>query len=151
MSLTIRLLGPPAIERDGGPAPPPRGRKAWALLAYLLLADRPPGRRHLAELLFADADDPLGALRWTLAQLRRTLGAPELFGGDPVATGLADGMRADVHASPAARPTPNGCCTCAASCWRGSASRPARRSSPGWWWSGTGWRRRSRPGSARRR
>jgi DNA-binding SARP family transcriptional activator len=96
--LTIRLLGPPAIERDGGPAPPPRGRKAWALLAYLLLADRPPGRRHLADLLFADADDPLGALRWTLAQLRRTLGAPELFGGDPVATGLADGMQADVHA-----------------------------------------------------
>jgi DNA-binding SARP family transcriptional activator len=97
VALTIRLLGPPAIERDGGPAPPPRGRKAWALLAYLLLADRPPGRRHLAELLFPDADDPLGALRWTLAQLRRTLAAPQLFGGDPVATSLADGMEADVH------------------------------------------------------
>ena len=63
----IRLLGPPAIERDGVPATPPRGRKAWALLAYLLLAERPPGRRHLAELLFDEADDPLGALRWTLA------------------------------------------------------------------------------------
>src|SRR5512133_2725545 len=45
VTLTIRLLGPPSIERDGRPAPPPRGRKAWALLAYLLLADRPPGRR----------------------------------------------------------------------------------------------------------
>jgi DNA-binding SARP family transcriptional activator len=64
---TIRLLGPPAMERDGRPVRSPRGRKAWALLAYLLLADRPPSRRHLAELLFADADDPLGALRWTLA------------------------------------------------------------------------------------
>jgi DNA-binding SARP family transcriptional activator len=87
VALTIRLLGPSAIARDGVPAPPPRGRKAWALLAYLLLADRPPSRRHLAELLFGDADDPLGALRWTLAELRRALGARELFGGDP--TGLA--------------------------------------------------------------
>ena len=94
----IRLLGPPAIERDGVPAPPPRGRKAWALLAYLLLAERPPGRRHLAELLFDEADDPLGALRWTLAELRRKLGAPELFGGDPVATTLGNGITADVHA-----------------------------------------------------
>ena len=94
----IRLLGPPAIERDGVPAPPPRGRKAWALLAYLLLAERPPGRRHLAELLFGEADDPLGALRWTLAELRRALGAPGLFGGDPVATDLGPGVEADVHA-----------------------------------------------------
>ena len=54
-----------------GRSAPPRGRKAWALLGYLLLAERPPSRRHLAELLFADADDPLGALRWTLAELRR--------------------------------------------------------------------------------
>jgi len=98
VALTIRLLGPPAIERDSGPAPPPRGRKAWALLAYLLLADRPPGRRHLAELLFSDADDPLGALRWTLAELRRALGAPGLLGGDPVATTLGPGLDVDLHA-----------------------------------------------------
>ena len=94
----IRLLGRPAIERNGELVPPPRGRKAWALLAYLLLAERPPGRRHLAELLFSEADDPLGALRWTLAELRRALGAPGLFAGDPVATGLGDGISADVHA-----------------------------------------------------
>jgi DNA-binding SARP family transcriptional activator len=94
----IRLLGPPAIERDGVPAPPPRGRKAWALLAYLLLAERPPSRRHLAELLFGEADDPLGALRWSLAELRRALGAPGLFGGDPVATTLGDGVEVDLHA-----------------------------------------------------
>ena len=94
----IRLLGPPAVERDGASAPPPRGRKAWALLAYLLLAERPPSRRHLAELLFGEADDPLGALRWTLAELRRALGAPELFGGDPVEVTLRAGVVADVHA-----------------------------------------------------
>jgi DNA-binding SARP family transcriptional activator len=91
----IRLLGPPAIERDGAPAAP-RGRKAWALLAYLLLAEHPPSRRHLAELLFGEADDPLGALRWSLAELRRALGAPELFAGDPVDTALGDGVEVDL-------------------------------------------------------
>ena len=74
VTLSIRLLGPPALERDGRSVAAPRGRKAWAVLAYLLLAERPPGRRQLAELLFGDADDPLGALRWTLAELRRALG-----------------------------------------------------------------------------
>jgi len=90
-------VGPPAIERDGRPAPPPRGRKAWALLAYLLVAERPPGRRQLAELLFGDADDPLGALRWTLAELRRALGQPGLFGGDPVATAVGPDVEVDLQ------------------------------------------------------
>lgn len=92
---TIRLLGPPAIELDGQPVRSPRGRKAWALLTYLLLAERPPSRRHLAELLFADADDPLGALRWTLAELRRALGGAGAFAGDPVVTALGDGIAVD--------------------------------------------------------
>jgi hypothetical protein len=137
----ICLLGPPAIQRDGRPARPPRGRKAWALLAYLLLADRPPGRRHLAELLFADADDPLGAPRWTLAELRRALAAPGLFGGDPVATGLAPAWRRTCSRWPPSQPTRPRCWGSRASCWRASGSRPGRRSSPGWWWSGTGSRR----------
>jgi DNA-binding SARP family transcriptional activator len=95
--VTIRLLGPPAIERDDVPVRPPRGRKSWALLAYLLLAERPPSRRQLAELLYADAEDPLGALRWTLAELRRVLGRPDLFTGDPVGTALDDGITVDLH------------------------------------------------------
>src|SRR5687768_16994794 len=92
--LTIRLVGPPTIERDGRPAPAPRGRKAWALLSYLVLAERPPSRRHLAELLFGDANDPLGALRWTLAELRRSLGV-DAFGGDPVTVRL-DSVAVDI-------------------------------------------------------
>jgi DNA-binding SARP family transcriptional activator len=106
--VTIRLLGQPVLERDGAVAPPPRGRKSWALLAYLMLAERPPGRRRLAELLFGDADDPLGALRWTLAELRRAIGEPGLFAGDPVATALPAGVTADVHllADDAADPAP---------------------------------------------
>ncbi|MFC7549600.1 hypothetical protein [Plantactinospora sp. GCM10030261] len=92
----MRLLGTPTIEGDGRRTPP-RGRKAWALLGYLLLAERPPGRRHLAELLFGDADDPLGALRWTLAELRRALGVPAVFRGDPVDISVDDALSADVR------------------------------------------------------
>jgi DNA-binding SARP family transcriptional activator len=94
---TIRLLGPPAIVRGGVPVRSPRGRKAWALLGYVVLADRPPSRKRLAELLFADADDPLGALRWTLAELRRALGVSDVLTGDPVVAGLDGTMTVDVR------------------------------------------------------
>ncbi|WP_112238227.1 tetratricopeptide repeat protein [Kribbella monticola] len=92
----IRLMGLPGIEAGGGMARVLRGRKAWVLLAYLLLADRPPSRKRLAELLFADADDPLGALRWTLAELRRNLGAGVVLTGDPIVTTLGTDASADV-------------------------------------------------------
>ncbi|MDM0011605.1 BTAD domain-containing putative transcriptional regulator [Variovorax sp. J22P168] len=82
MGLSIRLLGAPQVLRDGLPLPPPRGHKAWALLACLLRSERPPSRRQLAALLFEDADDPLAALRWNLSELRRLLG-PALLRGDP--------------------------------------------------------------------
>lgn len=98
MSLAIRLFGKPGIERDGAPAPPPRGRKTWALLAYLLLSDHAPPRSRVASLLFSEADDPLGALRWSLADLRRTLGVPEAATGDPVELGLPAGTSVDVSA-----------------------------------------------------
>src|SRR5664279_809838 len=95
--LTIRLLGAPGIERDGLPLRSPRGRKSLALLAYLLLAERPPNRRYLAEMLFSDADDPLGALRWTLAELRRALGDPVVVRGDPVVLTLGSSVSVDAH------------------------------------------------------
>lgn len=79
----MRLLGKPAITRDEGAVPPPRGRKVWGLFAYLLLSEHPPPRARLAALLFAGADDPLGALRWSLAELRRTLDDPLTLRGDP--------------------------------------------------------------------
>jgi len=83
----IRLLGPPVVEKPGRQ---PRGKKAWGLLGYVVLSERPPSRRRLAELFFADAEDPLGALRWTLAELRRAIGVPELLTGDPVVAALDD-------------------------------------------------------------
>jgi DNA-binding SARP family transcriptional activator len=86
--LTVRLVGPPALERDGRPVASPRGRKAWVLLAYVLLAERPVSRQQLAELIFPEADDPLGALRWSLSELRRALGERAALTGDPVSPAL---------------------------------------------------------------
>src|SRR6266566_4937606 len=97
MPLTIRLLGSPRIEQDGGPVAGPRGNEAWALLGYLLLSRRPPRRRKLAELLFSEADDPLGALRWSLAQLRQALRQPDALRGDPVDLALESSTEIDVQ------------------------------------------------------
>jgi DNA-binding SARP family transcriptional activator len=52
----------------------------------------------LASLLFADADDPLGALRWSLAELRRVLDDPLALRGDPPAFRLPEGGFVDVLA-----------------------------------------------------
>jgi DNA-binding SARP family transcriptional activator len=98
VSLAIRLLGKPKIERDGVDAPPPRGRKTWGLLSYLLLCDQPPPRSRAASLLFSEADDPLGALRWTLADLRRTLGPGGDATGDPLELSLPPDSSVDVTA-----------------------------------------------------
>ncbi|GAB1818746.1 AfsR/SARP family transcriptional regulator [Herbidospora sp. RD11066] len=95
--LTIRLLGRPVLERDGERLRPPRGRKTWALLGYLLLAERAPNRVHLARLLFDNAADPLAALRWTLAELRRALGLPGVLSGDPLTIALGAEVEVDVH------------------------------------------------------
>jgi DNA-binding SARP family transcriptional activator len=82
MSLAIHLLGRPRLERDGEPLTGPRGHKAWGLLAYLILSRvRTPSREHFAELLFGGAGDPLGSLRWNLAELRRALGPATLSHG----------------------------------------------------------------------
>lgn len=87
--ISIQLLGEPAIERDGSAVAGPRGHKAWGLLSYLVVGEG-ARREHLAELLFAEANDPLGALRWNLSQLRRALGADLLPPGSTALTPQAD-------------------------------------------------------------
>lgn len=97
--LAVHLLGPqPRVAKAGQPQPPPRGRKAWALLAYLLTTESAPSREWLSELLFADADDPLNALSWSLSQLRRLLGDESTIAGEPVVLRLPPGTFVDVHA-----------------------------------------------------
>jgi DNA-binding SARP family transcriptional activator len=97
MTIAIHLLGKPTVERDGTLVSPPKGRKAWGLLAYLLLSDRPPSREQLAALLFGEADDPLGALRWNLAELRRLLGDSQTLRGEHVELNLPGGTFIDVR------------------------------------------------------
>jgi DNA-binding SARP family transcriptional activator len=98
MSLAIHLLGRPHLERDGEPAAGPRGRKAWGLVAYLMLSRvSRPSREHLAELLFTGTDDPLGSLRWNLAELRRALGPATLPRGS-TELALGPGTFVDVDA-----------------------------------------------------
>ena len=97
MGLSVHLLGPPRMERSGTPVEAPRGHKAWGLLAYLVQSKLPPSREHLAGLLFPEADDPLGTLRWTLSVLRRQLGAHAELGGDPLELTLAPGGFVDLE------------------------------------------------------
>lgn len=96
MSLAIHLLGNPHIERDGVTQAGGRGHKPWAMLAVLLLSTAPPSRQRLASLLFSDADDPLGSLRWNLAELRRMLGQDAMIGGDPVVLALPADAKVDL-------------------------------------------------------
>ena len=97
MPIAAHLLGPPLMVRDGVVYAPPKGKKVWALFAYLVLSERQPTRSQLIELLFPDAEDPAGALRWNLSELRRLLGGPDTVGsGNVVQLRLPEGSVIDV-------------------------------------------------------
>ncbi|MDH5674938.1 MAG: hypothetical protein OEZ06_22605 [Myxococcales bacterium] len=83
MGKLVRLLGAPRVV-GGDQSLQPRGRKSWALLARLALASRPLSREELAQMLFCQAARPANALRWALADLRRSLERPDLLKGDPL-------------------------------------------------------------------
>lgn len=97
-SLAIHLLGAPSVTSGSARQTAPRGRKPWALLAYLLTTESAPSREWLAELLFSDADDPLNALSWNLTQLRRLLGSEAAIRGEPVDLQLPSGTFVDIRA-----------------------------------------------------
>lgn len=95
--LLIKLLGLPALLADGREVTGPRGHKAWATLAYLVGSPAPVPRQRIAELLFPDAADGAAALRWSLAELRRSVGSPQSFAGDPVMLWLGPDVQVDVQ------------------------------------------------------
>lgn len=95
--LHIRLMGLPSMEGPNGELREVRGRKPWAVLARVLLADRALTRRELSAELFPEAADPLGSLRWCLASLRKTIGSAEVLTGDPIRRELPDWVSVDVY------------------------------------------------------
>lgn len=94
--MIVHLLGPPSIRDANGDPVNVRGKKTWGLIARILLSDAPVPRRRVAEELFSTAEDPMGALRWALAQLRRSLGAAESFRNDPIEANLSADLIIDV-------------------------------------------------------
>jgi len=73
--LMICLFGPPRIERDGAPIDL-ETRKAVALVAYLAITDKRHSRDTLATLFWPESSQAhaRGALRYTLATLKKALG-----------------------------------------------------------------------------
>ncbi|QTE30389.1 AfsR/SARP family transcriptional regulator [Pengzhenrongella sicca] len=96
MVARINLLGSPSVERAGLPVAPPRGSKAWALLAYLALTPGAVPRSRLMDLLFEEAEDPAAALRWSLSQVRRALAGAAEVSGDPLRFAPNPGTLVDV-------------------------------------------------------
>ena len=74
--LSLALLGPPVVRRDGAPVTFDT-RKATALLALLAVTGREHSREQLAALLWPDADSAKGR-----ASLRRTLSVTAAVMGD---------------------------------------------------------------------
>ena len=74
--LSLALLGPPVVRRDGAPVTFDT-RKATALLALLAVTGREHSREQLADLLWPEADSAKGR-----ASLRRTLSVTAAAMGD---------------------------------------------------------------------
>jgi DNA-binding SARP family transcriptional activator len=69
-ALKLRFLGEIQVERGNRKLSLPQSKKTRALLAYIALAERPERRERLCGLFWDVADDPRGALRWSLSRLR---------------------------------------------------------------------------------
>lgn len=71
IQLELQMLGGLDVRRAGKSIPLPPSKKTRALLAYLGLTRRAHSRDTLCSLLWDVADDPRGALRWSLSKLRK--------------------------------------------------------------------------------
>lgn len=75
--LQIRVVGELTLRRGGRALALPPSKKTRALLAYLVLTGREHRRERLCDLFWDVADDPRGALRWSLSRLRPLLDEPD--------------------------------------------------------------------------
>jgi DNA-binding SARP family transcriptional activator len=69
-ALEVQVLGPLTVRRNGVPVPLPQSKKTRGLFAYLAITGRAHRRDRLCSLLWDVADDPRGALRWSLSKIR---------------------------------------------------------------------------------
>ncbi|MEM9728536.1 MAG: AAA family ATPase [Myxococcota bacterium] len=69
-AVELRVLGPIAVFRNGEPIRLPQSKKTRGLLGYLAITGRAHRRDRLCSLLWDVADDPRGALRWSLSKIR---------------------------------------------------------------------------------
>ena len=100
-ALEMRFLGEIELLRGAERLELPPSKKTRGLLAYLALSGRSHRRERLCSLLWDVADDPRGALRWSLSRLRALVDEPGRVrlrsAGDSVAF-EAQGARIDVLA-----------------------------------------------------
>jgi DNA-binding SARP family transcriptional activator len=75
-TLELRFLGEMEVVRAGERLELPPSKKTRGLLAYLALSGRPHRRDRLCSMLWDVADDPRGALRWSLSRLRALVDEP---------------------------------------------------------------------------
>lgn len=99
-ALTLLVLGPIELSSGDEPIPLPRSKKTRAILAYLALTGRSHRRTRLSQLFWDIADDPRGALRWSLSKLR------PLFAEDTRVQLITDrdsvgieGLKSDFHSA----------------------------------------------------
>jgi len=72
-SLYIETFGDFRLFFDEKELDLPPSKKSRALFAFLFVTHRPQRRERLCELLWETANDPKGALRWSLSQLKKSL------------------------------------------------------------------------------
>ncbi len=100
-TLELRFLGEMEIVRAGERLELPPSRKTRGLLAYLALSGRSHRRDRLCSLLWDVADDPRGALRWSLSRLRALVdepGRPRIHAPRDSVAFEAQGARIDIVA-----------------------------------------------------
>ncbi|MGB5812816.1 MAG: AAA family ATPase [Polyangiales bacterium] len=77
-TVEVQVLGPLSVFRDGKAVRLPQSKKTRGLLGYLAITGRTHRRDRLCGLLWDVADDPRGALRWSLSKIRPLVDSDEV-------------------------------------------------------------------------
>lgn len=70
-TVNIQLLGDFRVLGGETTVELPKSKKTRALLAYLIVMDRPQRRERLCEIFWSTSEDPKATLRWSLSQLKK--------------------------------------------------------------------------------